>query len=40
MFGAMQSGKTFKDRGKTSPEYSPLIIPPLSDDEEAAQASP
>ena len=39
MFGATQSGKLFRDRGRTSPEYSPLIEPPLSDDEGVAQAS-
>jgi len=39
MFGAMQSGKIFRDRGKTVPEYSLFIGPPLSDDG-AVQASP
>jgi hypothetical protein len=39
MFGAMGSGKTFRNKGKTDSEYNPLIELPLSDDEEAAQAS-
>jgi len=39
MFGATQSGKFFKDRGRIGPEYSPLIESPLSDDEGAIEAS-
>jgi len=40
MFGAMRSGKNFRDGGRKGPQYSLLIKPPLSDDEGAAQASP
>lgn len=39
MFEAMRSGRNFRGRGRRGPEYSPLIEPPLSDDEEATQAS-
>jgi len=40
MFGATQSGKYFKDQRRKVLEYIPLIVPPLSDDEGAAQSSP
>lgn len=40
MFGSTRSGKTFRNKGKIDPKYNPLIELPLSDEEEAAQASP
>ena len=39
MFGATRSGKTYKNEGRKGPEYSPLISPPLGDEEGVAQAS-
>lgn len=39
-FGATLSGRIFRNKGKTGPEYSPLIEPSLSDDEEATYDSP
>ena len=39
MFGATQSGRSFRDGGRKGPEYSPLIEPPLSDNDGAVQAS-
>lgn len=39
MFGAMQSGRTYRNEGRKGPEYSLLISPPLGDEEGVAQAS-
>lgn len=40
MFGATRSGSNLRDGGRKGPEYSPLIEPPLSDNEGETQASP
>jgi len=40
MIGAMRSGKTYRNEGKKGPAYSPLISPPLGDEEGVLQASP
>ena len=39
IFGATQSGNTYMNEGRNGPKYSPLISPPLGDEEGVAQTS-
>lgn len=39
MLGYTRSGKTYRKEGGKGPEYSPLILAPLSDEEGVVQAS-
>ena len=40
MFRVTRSGKTYRNEGRKGPEYSPLISPPLGDEDGVAQPSP